>query len=75
MVFIAVVAALITVEMARQRWVHLRRRATYHAHSEASLRIALASALHDVEEGERLSKRMPIDGDGLLRSIRRMALA
>jgi hypothetical protein len=68
MVFIAVVAALMTAEMTRRRWVYLRRHATYHAHSEACLRIAVASALHQVEEGERLSKRMSMDGDGLLSS-------
>jgi hypothetical protein len=68
MVFTAAVAALMTAEMTRQRWVYLRRHATYHAHSEACLRIALAFALHEVEEGERLSKRMSMDGDGLLSS-------
>ena len=65
MVFIAVVAALMTAEMTRQRWVNLRRQAAYHAHAEACLRIALASTLHDVEEGVRLSKRMSKDGDVL----------
>jgi hypothetical protein len=68
MVFTAAAAALMTAGMTRQRWVYLRRHAAYHAHSEACLRIALASALHEVEEGERLSKRMSMDGDGLLSS-------
>jgi hypothetical protein len=63
MVFIAVVAALMTAEMTRQRWVYLRRRAANYAHEEACLRIALASNLHDVEEGVRLSKRISRDGD------------
>jgi len=69
MIVVAIVAVLLAAEKTRRRWTYFRRLAAYHAHSEACFRIALISTQRDIEEGERLSKRLSVGEDRLLQAF------